>query len=70
MGGQILPCPLQDKSFWAQRQSEPTRSTHGCHICPTQGLAQHKPVLLFLTQGESSSGVLQPLDGYGALCHR
>ncbi|XP_032262532.1 serine--pyruvate aminotransferase [Phoca vitulina] len=35
-----------------------------------EGLAQHKPVLLFLTQGESSSGVLQPLDGYGALCHR
>lgn len=36
----------------------------------SQALAQHKPVLLFLTQGESSSGVLQPLDGYGELCHR
>ncbi|XP_077614428.1 alanine--glyoxylate aminotransferase [Crocuta crocuta] len=35
-----------------------------------EGLSQHKPVLLFLTQGESSSGVLQPLDGYGDLCHR
>ncbi|XP_014698364.1 alanine--glyoxylate aminotransferase [Equus asinus] len=35
-----------------------------------EGLAQHKPVLLFLTQGESSSGVLQPLNGYGELCHR
>lgn len=35
-----------------------------------EGLAQHKPVLLFLTHGESSSGVLQPLDGYGELCHR
>ncbi|XP_003474416.2 alanine--glyoxylate aminotransferase [Cavia porcellus] len=35
-----------------------------------EGLAQHKPVLLFLTQGESSTGVLQPLDGYGELCHR
>ncbi|KAL2775362.1 serine--pyruvate aminotransferase [Daubentonia madagascariensis] len=34
------------------------------------GLAQHKPVLLFLTHGESSTGVLQPLDGYGELCHR
>ncbi|GAB5576152.1 serine--pyruvate aminotransferase [Prionailurus iriomotensis] len=40
------------------------------HIRPTQALAQHKPVLLFLTQGESSSGVLQPLDGCGELCHR
>ena len=36
----------------------------------SQALAQHKPVLLFLTQGEASSGVLQPLDGYGELCHR
>ncbi|XP_045337935.1 serine--pyruvate aminotransferase [Leopardus geoffroyi] len=35
-----------------------------------EALAQHKPVLLFLTQGESSTGVLQPLDGYGELCHR
>ncbi|XP_069352953.1 alanine--glyoxylate aminotransferase [Eulemur rufifrons] len=35
-----------------------------------EGLAQHKPVLLFLTHGESSTGVLQPLDGYGELCHR
>ncbi|XP_004637421.1 serine--pyruvate aminotransferase [Octodon degus] len=35
-----------------------------------EGLAHHKPVLLFLTHGESSTGVLQPLDGYGELCHR
>ncbi|XP_008827363.1 serine--pyruvate aminotransferase isoform X2 [Nannospalax galili] len=35
-----------------------------------EGLAQHKPVLLFLTHGESSTGVIQPLDGYGELCHR
>lgn len=44
-------------------------SVHSHLLCP-QGLAQHKPVLLFLTQGESSTGVLQPLDGYGELCHR
>ncbi|KAG8508277.1 Serine--pyruvate aminotransferase, mitochondrial [Galemys pyrenaicus] len=35
-----------------------------------QALARHQPALLFLTHGESSSGVLQPLDGYGELCHR
>ncbi|XP_054426391.1 alanine--glyoxylate aminotransferase [Pteronotus mesoamericanus] len=35
-----------------------------------EGLAQHKPAVLFLTHGESSSGVLQPLDGYGELCHK
>lgn len=35
-----------------------------------EGLAQHKPVLLFLTHGESSTGMMQPLDGFGDLCHR
>nr|XP_004667877.1 serine--pyruvate aminotransferase [Jaculus jaculus] len=35
-----------------------------------EGLAQHKPVVLFLTHGESSTGVMQPLDGYGELCHK
>ncbi|XP_063298475.1 alanine--glyoxylate aminotransferase isoform X1 [Pelobates fuscus] len=35
-----------------------------------KGLAEHKPTLLFITHGESSSGVVQPLDGFGELCHR
>lgn len=35
-----------------------------------QGLVQHKPLVLFLTHGESSTGVLQPLEGLGELCHR
>ncbi|XP_027731492.1 serine--pyruvate aminotransferase [Vombatus ursinus] len=35
-----------------------------------KGLTQHKPVVFFLTHGESSTGILQPLDGYGDLCHR
>ncbi|XP_069858633.1 alanine--glyoxylate aminotransferase isoform X1 [Dipodomys merriami] len=35
-----------------------------------EGLAQHRPALLFLTHGESSSGVMQPLDGFGELCQR
>ncbi|XP_024419770.1 alanine--glyoxylate aminotransferase [Desmodus rotundus] len=35
-----------------------------------EALAKHKPVVLFLTHGESSSGILQPLEGYGELCHR
>lgn len=65
----------QEKSFWghwlAQGEALPTTgSAHSCHPCAPQCLVQHKPVLLFLTQGESSSGVLQPLDGYGELCHR
>lgn len=27
-------------------------------------------MLLFLAHSESSTGVMQPLDGYGELCHR
>ncbi|NWS03621.1 SPYA protein, partial [Motacilla alba] len=38
--------------------------------CVTQGLVQHKPLVLFITHGESSTGVLQPLEGLGELCHR
>ncbi|NWR32615.1 SPYA protein, partial [Tachuris rubrigastra] len=34
------------------------------------GLVQHKPSVLFITHGESSTGVLQPLEGLGELCHR
>nr|XP_033815504.1 serine--pyruvate aminotransferase [Geotrypetes seraphini] len=35
-----------------------------------KGLAEHKPCLFFITHGESSSGVAQPLDGLGDLCHK
>ncbi|NWY03563.1 SPYA protein, partial [Nothoprocta ornata] len=35
-----------------------------------QGLVRHKPTVLFLAHGESSTGVLQPLEGLGELCHR
>ncbi|XP_060624049.2 alanine--glyoxylate aminotransferase [Anolis sagrei] len=35
-----------------------------------KGLLQHAPVLFFITHGESSTGVMQPLDGLGDLCHR
>uniref|UniRef100_A0A8C7IEB4 Alanine--glyoxylate aminotransferase n=1 Tax=Oncorhynchus kisutch TaxID=8019 RepID=A0A8C7IEB4_ONCKI len=33
-------------------------------------LAKHKPVLFFLTHGESSTGVVHPLDGIGDICHK
>ncbi|KAM5229027.1 alanine--glyoxylate aminotransferase [Ctenodactylus gundi] len=69
--------------IWGQRAADIGQRI-GAHVHPLikepgdhhtlqeveKGLAQHKPVLLFLTHGESSSGVLQPLDGYGELCHR
>ena len=31
---------------------------------------KHKPTLLFVTQGESSSGVYQNVEGIGDICHR
>jgi len=34
-----------------------------------QAVKEHKPDLLFVTHGESSTGVVQPLDGIGAMCH-
>lgn len=64
--GQILHPAYLEKSWEDSSQLLCTRLSP---LSP-QGLAQHKPKLLFLTQGESSSGVLQPLDGYGELCHR
>ena len=35
----------------------------------TAGVKEHKPDLLFVTHGESSTGVVQPLEGVGAMCH-
>ncbi|KAF7661401.1 hypothetical protein LDENG_00262130 [Lucifuga dentata] len=35
-----------------------------------EALSKHRPVLFFLTHGESSTGVLHPLDGIGELCHK
>jgi len=31
-------------------------------------VAEQKPAILFLVQGESSTGVVQPLEGVGAIC--
>ncbi|KAG7172700.1 alanine--glyoxylate aminotransferase-like isoform X2 [Homarus americanus] len=33
-------------------------------------LSQHKPAILFMVQGESSTGALQPLEGVGSLCRK
>jgi len=32
-------------------------------------IKEHKPRVLFVTHGESSTGVVQPLEGLGDLCH-
>ena len=71
-GAGLIP-PSQDSLRVRGRQTGggpcPAGSASGCHLLP-QALARHKPALLFLAHGESSTGVLQPLDGYGELCHR
>lgn len=35
-----------------------------------RAMEKNRPVVLFVTQGESSSGVLQPIEGLGPLCQR
>ncbi|KAI6063161.1 Serine--pyruvate aminotransferase [Aix galericulata] len=50
-------------------RGRPLGSIHPPAFFP-QGLARHKPSVLFITHGESSTGVLQPLEGLGELCHR
>ncbi|NXV30193.1 SPYA protein, partial [Rissa tridactyla] len=69
--------------IWGQRAADIARrlgmlGTAGQHcpgdghfpLCFMQGLVRHKPSVLFITHGESSTGVLQPLEGLGKLCHR
>merc|ERR1712002_51097 len=35
-----------------------------------EAVKKHKPSILFITHGESSTGVVQPLEGIGAMCHK
>uniref|UniRef100_U5EHZ8 Alanine--glyoxylate aminotransferase n=1 Tax=Corethrella appendiculata TaxID=1370023 RepID=U5EHZ8_9DIPT len=35
-----------------------------------EALVVHKPSVFFITQGDSSTGVWQPLEGLGQLCHK
>ncbi|XP_010011525.1 PREDICTED: serine--pyruvate aminotransferase, partial [Nestor notabilis] len=35
-----------------------------------EGLVRHKPLVLFITHGESSTGALPAPEGLGKLCHR
>ncbi|NXP28773.1 SPYA protein, partial [Scytalopus superciliaris] len=69
--------------IWGQRAADIARRL-GANVCELlkppgeyftlqdieKGLVQHKPSVLFITHGESSTGVLQPLEGLGELCHR
>uniref|UniRef100_A0A3Q4HP57 Alanine--glyoxylate and serine--pyruvate aminotransferase a n=1 Tax=Neolamprologus brichardi TaxID=32507 RepID=A0A3Q4HP57_NEOBR len=68
--------------IWGERAAEMAERIgyfnhfcHCCHLCnhtviSPQALSKHRPTLLFVAHGESSTGVLHPLDGIGQLCHK
>jgi alanine-glyoxylate transaminase/serine-glyoxylate transaminase/serine-pyruvate transaminase len=73
-----------EHGLWGQRASE-MATRMGCNVVklpksPGQGfetfeeietvLKQHKPVVLFVCHGDSSTGYMQPLQGLSELCHR
>uniref|UniRef100_A0A3Q2EBG5 Alanine--glyoxylate aminotransferase n=1 Tax=Cyprinodon variegatus TaxID=28743 RepID=A0A3Q2EBG5_CYPVA len=62
--------------IWGERAAdmaqriEATYCYCSCCVVRLQALSKHRPVLFFLAHGESSTGVLHPLDGIGDLCHK
>lgn len=35
-----------------------------------ESIKTHKPSVLFIVQGETSTGIIQPLEGLGDICHK
>ena len=35
-----------------------------------QSLQEHQPAMLYVAQGESSTGLAQPIENLGQLCHK
>jgi len=75
---------IVEHGLWGQRASE-MGTRMGCNVVPMplapgQGfetfekieetLKQHKPAVLFICYGDSTTGVMQPLQGLSDLCHR
>ncbi|XP_076057048.1 alanine-glyoxylate aminotransferase isoform X2 [Oratosquilla oratoria] len=74
---------IADNGIWGERAAEMARR-HEADVRVTKkppgenfslmeldlALAEHKPLVLFVVQGESSTGVLQPLEGIGSLCQK
>lgn len=69
--------------IWGQRASdmakrygadvrfiETTPGTILTHDRVEEYLKTHRPVLFFVVQGDSSTGVLQPIEGLGDLCRK
>ncbi|XP_077205336.1 alanine--glyoxylate aminotransferase isoform X1 [Paroedura picta] len=74
---------IAENGFWGQRATEIAKRL-GADVYQLvkapgeyftlqeieRSLVQHTPILFFITHGESSTGVVQPLNGLGELCHR
>jgi len=73
-----------EHGLWGQRAAE-MGSRIGCNVIKLtkpagqgfedfeeieEALKQHKPAVLFMCHGDSSTGFLQPLEGLADLCHR
>ncbi|XP_034248091.1 serine--pyruvate aminotransferase, mitochondrial-like [Thrips palmi] len=70
-------------SFWFDRASD-MATRQGARVVPIdvkpgqpltleaaeEAVAKHRPRLLFVVHGESSTGVHQSLEGFGAMCHK
>jgi len=73
---------IADSGIWGKRSAEMAKR-HGGDVRVVQAEAgtsftlaqiaaaveEHKPEILFVTHGESSTGVVQGLEGLGPLCH-
>ncbi|KAF2882597.1 hypothetical protein ILUMI_23565 [Ignelater luminosus] len=69
--------------IWGERASL-MASRYGAQVCRIEAplgsnfslqeiedaLIKHQPSLLFVVQGESSTGVYQPIEGIGRICHK
>uniref|UniRef100_A0A8C1C291 Alanine--glyoxylate aminotransferase n=1 Tax=Cyprinus carpio carpio TaxID=630221 RepID=A0A8C1C291_CYPCA len=51
--------------IWGERAAEIAE-----RIGTDSALDKYRPVVFFLTHGESSTGVVHPIDGIGDLCHK
>lgn len=74
---------VAQNGIWGERAAEMARR-HGADVRVIEkpagdvfsledvqsALKEHNPAVLFMVQGESSTGALQPLEGVGSLCRR
>merc|ERR1719220_2385239 len=65
-GRTVLIC---NNGIWGVRSADMATGSNFSLEAIEHGIKLHKPDLLFVTHGESSTGVVQPLEGLGPLCH-